>query len=53
MNNNKGVKMFKYKTIDTSTVKGIEQAEMYQRKGWKIISNGIYTIQFEKEIVNR
>lgn len=39
---------FEYKTIDTSTINGIAEAEKLKALGWRIISVGLYTIQFER-----
>lgn len=41
---------FKYKTIDTSTIEGLKQAERLHRLGWKTISVGLFLIVFEKQI---
>jgi len=41
---------FKYKTIDTRIIDGIKKAEKLKEQGWKIINNGLFTIQFEKEL---
>jgi len=41
---------YKYKTIDTRTLKGIRSAENHLKNGWKIISNGINNILMEKEV---
>ncbi len=38
----------KYKTVDTSTLKGLKQAERLYTNGWKIIRAGLFTIQFVK-----
>lgn len=37
-----------YRTVDTSTLKGLQQAERLQRHGWKIVSVGLFLIQFFK-----
>jgi len=42
--------MFKYKTVDTKTLRGLKRAEWYKSHGWKIIAVGFWTITFEKEI---
>ena len=39
---------FKYKSVDTSTLEGLKEAERYKANGWKIISTGFYTIIFSK-----
>lgn len=41
--------MLQYRTVDTSTLKGLKRAEWYKAHGWKIISSGLYLIQFEKK----
>lgn len=41
---------YQYKTVDTSTEKGILEAERLMRNGWKIISQGFLLITFEKEL---
>lgn len=40
---------FEYKTIDTSTEAGLKKAERLQKQGWKILNNGFWSIQFERE----
>lgn len=45
-----GAKAFEYKTVDTSTLKGLKQAERLKENGWKVISVGLFNIQFEREI---
>ena len=42
---------FIYKTVDTSTLKGLKEAEKLKEKGWKIIRAGLFLIQFEKELI--
>lgn len=42
----------KYKTVDTSTMTGIKQAEALHSSGWKMGSVGFYTIQFYKKEEN-
>ena len=42
--------MFRYKTVDTKTLRGLQRAEWYKSHGWKIIAVGFWTITFEKEI---
>jgi hypothetical protein len=37
-----------YKLIDTSTLKGLQQAERLKANGWEIIRTGLFTIQFRK-----
>jgi len=43
-----GRKPIKYKTVDTRTSKGLEEAERLHASGWKIGSTGLTTIQFYK-----
>jgi hypothetical protein len=35
-----------YKTVDISTVKGLQQAERLHAQGWKMARVGLFTIQF-------
>lgn len=35
-----------YKTVDTSTLKGLKQAERLKAQGWKIGRVGLFLIQF-------
>jgi hypothetical protein len=39
---------FEFKTVDTSTMQGIQLAERLKAEGWIIGSIGFYTIQFYK-----
>jgi hypothetical protein len=38
----------KYKTVDTSTLKGLKQAERLHQNGWKTIFVGLFLIYFSK-----
>ncbi len=38
----------KYKTVDTSTLKGLKEAERLHRLGWKIVRAGLFLIYFVK-----
>ena len=40
---------YEYKSIDTSTIEGIKEAEKLHESGWKIVQVGLFTILFEKE----
>lgn len=40
---------YKYKDVDTRTLKGLKYAEYLKSHGWKIISVGFYNILFEKK----
>ena len=42
--------MIKYKTVDTSTLKGLKQAERLKQNGWIIGSVGLFLIQFYKRV---
>jgi hypothetical protein len=44
------MKKFKYKRIDTSTMKGLLLAERYHANGWRTIQAGLWTILFEREV---
>jgi hypothetical protein len=37
-----------YKTVDTSTLKGLKQAERLHMNGWKQMRVGLFTVQFIK-----
>lgn len=37
-----------YRTVDTSTLKGLKEAERLHTSGWKTASVGLFTIQFYK-----
>lgn len=39
---------YNYKTVDTRTLSGLKRAEWLKSHGWRIISSGFTTIQFEK-----
>lgn len=39
---------YEYKTIDTTTLKGLKQAERLHIAGWKTIRLGLTYIQFER-----
>lgn len=41
---------YQYKTVTIRSLKGLKRAEWYKSHGWKIISVGFETIQFEKPI---
>ena len=41
---------YQYETVYTSTLKGLKRAEYLHTHGWKIISTGLYLIQFEKGV---
>lgn len=41
---------FEYKTVITSNLKGIRYAERLLNAGWRIISNGMDTLLFERKI---
>jgi len=40
--------MTQYKTVDTSTLKGLEQAERLKANGWTIYKTGLFLIYFLK-----
>ncbi len=41
-------KYFKYRRVDIWTVEGLEQAERLLANGWRIISNGMFSVLLEK-----
>ena len=43
-----GVGKYEYKTVDTRSAAGLKEAERLKAEGWKIISTGFNTIQFER-----
>ena len=40
------MKRIEYKTVDTSTLKGLKQAERLHANGWKMGRVGLFTVQF-------
>jgi hypothetical protein len=40
---------YEYKTVDTSTISGLKEAEKLQEDGWTIGSVGLFRVQFYKE----
>ena len=46
----RNMKIYKQKRIDTNTLAGLKKAEWYKSHGWKIISVGFNSIDFEKLI---
>jgi hypothetical protein len=40
-----------YRTVDTSTLKGLKQAEGLQARGWTIGRVGLFLIQFYRKAV--
>lgn len=40
-----------YRTVDTSTLKGLKQAERLQARGWIIGRVGLFLIQFYRRAV--
>ena len=39
---------YEYRTVDTSTLKGLKQAERLHMAGWKIIRSGLFLVWFER-----
>lgn len=39
---------YEYKTESTHTLAGLRRAERLKANGWKIISSGLFLIQFER-----
>jgi len=37
-----------YKTVDTSTLKGLKQAERLKANGWIVYSVGLFLIKFRR-----
>jgi hypothetical protein len=42
--------IYKYRTVDTSTLAGLKAAERLHVSGWRMIRSGIYIVQFEKKV---
>ena len=40
--------MTQYKTVDTSTLAGLKEAERLQRFGWTLYSVGLFLLKFYK-----
>jgi len=40
-----------YRTIDTSTLKGLKRAERLQARGWTIGRVGLFLVQFYRKAV--
>jgi hypothetical protein len=40
-----------YRTVDTRTLQGLKTAERLKDNGWRIISTGLFLIQFERKAV--
>ena len=38
----------KYKTVDTSTLEGLRQAERLHNTGWSIVRTGLFLVYFKK-----
>lgn len=41
-----GLKTPQYRTVSTATIKGLREAERLHLSGWKVASQGLFTIQF-------
>lgn len=37
-----------YKTIDTSTLAGLKEAESLKANGWQIVRTGLFLVYFQK-----
>ncbi len=46
----KTVGAFEYRTVDTSTLKGLETAERLQAAGWKAVRVGLFGVVFERRV---
>lgn len=42
-----------YRTVDTSTLRGLRHAERLHRDGWTMGSVGLYLIQFYRKTIRR
>lgn len=45
----RAVTRFEYRTVDTRTAAGLEEAERLQAAGWKIVQSGLFQIVFERD----
>ena len=43
-------KLIEYKTVDTSTIQGIEQAEKMEQEGWIMSRVHLFTIQYYRYV---
>ena len=43
----------KYKIVDTSTLKGLKEAERLHQNGWKMDRVGLFIIHFSKKIIKK
>lgn len=41
--------MIEYKTVDTSTLKGLKEAERLKAQGWTMGRTGLFIIQFYRQ----
>ncbi len=41
---------YEYKTVDTSTLKGLKEAERLHTSGWKTIRAGLFLVYFQKAV---
>lgn len=39
---------YKYKNVDTRTIKGLKKAEALKKSGWKVLTVGVNSILFER-----
>jgi hypothetical protein len=42
-----------YRTVDTSTLKGLKAAERLQANGWTMGRSGLFSIQFYRRVEKR
>lgn len=42
--------MTQYRTVDTSTLKGLKSAERLKARGWTIIWSGLFIIKFMRRV---
>lgn len=45
----KGFPLIRYKSVDTSTIAGVEQAEKLRADGWAVVRIGLWIIDFSKK----
>ena len=42
------IRRTEYKTVDTSTLAGLREAERLQEAGWKIVRSGLWLVYFQR-----
>lgn len=42
--------LFEYRTVDTSTIEGLDLADQLKENGWTVYSVGLYIVQFYRKV---